>query len=221
MSIARDQIVVAVTGASGSIYAVQLLRALRHAGRTVHVVISGAARQVAVRELGVDFPATTATTADWSRWIETLLTGSICRDWGFSPDVDAAPESSMRTWNVADYSAGIASGSFPTAGMVICPCSTGTLSAIATGASTNLIHRAADVHLKERRPLVVVPRETPLSSIQLENMVRLSHAGVIVMPAMPAFYHQPRSVADLVNFLIARVLDQLKVPHQLVQPWGT
>ena len=104
--------------------------------------------------------------------------------------------------------------------MVICPCSMGTLSAIATGASTNLIHRAADVHLKERRPLVLVPRESPLSLIQLENMTRLSQAGATVLPSMPGFYHQPRSIADLVDFVVARICDHLHVPHKLMQPWG-
>ena len=142
---------------------------------------------------------------------------------GFQQDIDQSNgvDRTTRARNgIDDYSAGIASGSFLTAGMVICPCSMGTLSAIATGASTNLIHRAADVHLKERRPLVLVPRETPLSVIQLENMTRVSHAGATVLPSMPGFYHQPQSIADLVDFVVARICDHLRVPHTLMQRWG-
>ena len=103
---------------------------------------------------------------------------------------------------------------------MICPCSMGTLSSIACGASTNLIQRAADVHLKERRQLVLVPRETPLSSIALDNMTKLSQAGATVLPAMPGFYHAPTCLADLVDFVVARVCDHLSVPHQLMQRWG-
>ncbi|NOX56962.1 MAG: UbiX family flavin prenyltransferase, partial [Planctomycetes bacterium] len=119
-----------------------------------------------------------------------------------------------------DYRAGLASGSFLTGGMVICPCSLGTLSNIAHGTSTNLIHRAAEVHLKERRRLILVPRETPLSGIQLDNMKRLADAGAVILPAMPGFYHQPQSVLDLVDFIVARICDQLGVEHTLVRRWG-
>ena len=119
-----------------------------------------------------------------------------------------------------DFSAGIASGSFLTDGMVICPCSLGTLGAIANGLSSNLIHRAADVHLKERRPLLLVPRETPLSSIQLRNMTRVSEAGAVVLPAMPGFYHRPGSLLEVIDFVVARICDQLQVPHPQVQRWS-
>jgi 4-hydroxy-3-polyprenylbenzoate decarboxylase len=121
----------------------------------------------------------------------------------------------------ADRGAAPASGSALSAGMVICPCSMGTLSAIAVGASRSLVERAADVALKERRPLILVPRETPLSAIHLENMLSLTRAGAVVMPASPGFYHRPAGIDDLVNFVVARVLDHLNVPHRLVARWGT
>jgi 4-hydroxy-3-polyprenylbenzoate decarboxylase len=115
----------------------------------------------------------------------------------------------------------IASGSFLTAGMVICPCSGSTMSAVVTGASKNLIQRAADVHLKERRPLILVPRETPLSKLQLENMHRACDLGAIVLPAMPGWYHGVKTIRDLVDFVVARILDQLKIEHSLMRRWGT
>jgi 4-hydroxy-3-polyprenylbenzoate decarboxylase len=119
-----------------------------------------------------------------------------------------------------DFSAGIASGSFATEGMVICPCSMGTLGSLANGMSSNLIHRAADVHLKERRKLIVVPRETPLSSIQLENMKRLCDAGAVVLPAMPGFYHNPMSIHDLIDFVVGRICDQLGIKVDMIRRWG-
>ena len=119
-----------------------------------------------------------------------------------------------------DRGATPASGSALSAGMVICPCSMGTLSAIAVGASRSLVERAADVALKERRPLILVPRETPLSAIHLENMLRVTRAGAVVMPAAPGFYHRPRSIQDLVDFIVARVLDHLNVEHALVPRWS-
>jgi 4-hydroxy-3-polyprenylbenzoate decarboxylase len=120
-----------------------------------------------------------------------------------------------------DFSAGIASGSFLTRGMVICPCSMGTLASLAGGHSENLIQRAADVHLKEHRKLIVVPRETPISSIQLDNMRRLAEAGVVVLPAMPGYYHGAQTIPDLVDFVVARIADQLGVEHRLMKRWGT
>jgi 4-hydroxy-3-polyprenylbenzoate decarboxylase len=119
-----------------------------------------------------------------------------------------------------NFLAGIASGSFLTAGMAICPCSMGTVAAIAHGMSENLIHRAADVHLKERRKLVLVPRETPLGLIQLRNLTACAEAGAVVLPAMPAYYTLPQSVQDMVDFVVGRVCDQLGVPHQLLKRWG-
>jgi 4-hydroxy-3-polyprenylbenzoate decarboxylase len=222
----QNPVVVAVTGASGSIYAIRLLQVLLDAGRPTHVIISGAARQVILRELGLQFPQGDSGTDVWSAFPSEALQSSIARRFGFAiPEVagrkDASGhQGSIRVWGLNDYSAGIASGSFLTDGMVICPCSMGTLSAIASGASTNLIHRAADVHLKERRPLVLLPRETPLSLIQLENMTRVCQAGATVMPAMPGFYHQPQSIADLVDFIVGRMCDHLRIPHRLFQRWG-
>ena len=219
----RD-VIVAVTGASGSIYAIRLVNVLLDADLTVHLVVSGAARQVLNRELEAEFPQAGSSESAWRQMLAEILHGSVAQQWGFDRKADSHRESTvkgvLRIHGLGDYSAGIASGSFLTAGMVICPCSMGTLSAIATGASTNLIHRAADVHLKERRPLVLVPRETPLSVIQLENMTRVSQAGGTVLPAMPGFYHQPRSIADLVDFVVARICDHLQVSHQLIQRWG-
>ena len=119
-----------------------------------------------------------------------------------------------------NFQAGIASGSFLTTGMVICPCSMGTLAAVAHGVSENLIHRAADVHLKERRKLILVPRETPLGVIQLRNLATVAEAGAVVLPAMPAFYTRPQTVADMVDFIVGRVCDQLGVEHQLLDRWG-
>ncbi|MBY0513584.1 MAG: UbiX family flavin prenyltransferase, partial [Gemmataceae bacterium] len=113
-----------------------------------------------------------------------------------------------------------ASGSFLTAGMAVCPCSMGTLAAIAHGTSENLIHRAADVHLKERRKLVLVPRETPLGLVQLRNMVAVAEAGAVVLPAMPAFYTRPRGIPDMIDFVVGRVCDQFGVEHRLLERWG-
>jgi 4-hydroxy-3-polyprenylbenzoate decarboxylase len=126
----------------------------------------------------------------------------------------------IRYHHYTDFMAPLASGSFLTGGMVVCPCSGSTLSGIAHGASNNLIQRAADVHLKERRKLILVPRETPLSIIQLDNMRRAAEAGAVILPAMPGWYHGVKSLQDLVDFVVARILDQLGVPHQLMRRWG-
>ena len=194
-----DDLVVAMTGASGSPYGVRLLDVLLRAGRTVHLVVSPAATQVMERELGV--------TIDLARFDPTLLLKKV--------DV-----SNLHYHHYRDFSAGIASGSFLTAGMAVCPCSMGTLSAVARGASENLIHRAADVHLKERRKLILVPRETPLGLIQLRNLTAVAEAGAVVLPAMPAFYTLPKTVDDMVDFVVGRVCDQFGVEHKLFPRWG-
>lgn len=191
-------IVVAITGASGAPYAVRLLEALVAAEREVQLIVSSHGLRLLQTEMAIDSVAALRErvgAAQWDRYIALFDDN----DRGASP----------------------ASGSALNAGMVICPCSMGTLSAIAVGASRSLVERAADVALKERRPLLLVPRETPLSAIHLENMLRVTRAGAVVMPASPGFYHRPASVDDLVNFVVARVLDHLGVPQRLAARWGS
>jgi 4-hydroxy-3-polyprenylbenzoate decarboxylase len=226
----RGDLVVAMTGASGSVYALRLVEVLVAAGRTVHLTISPAAVEVLQRELGVTIqldqfdPRQLLPGADQVAHDSKLKALKPSGGAGYAAS-SVFSDSEIFTGKIVyhhyrDYSAGIASGSFLTAGMVICPCSMGTLASIATGQSQNLIHRAADVHLKERRKLIVVPRETPLSVIALDNMKRLAEAGAIVLPAMPGFYHNPKSIPDLVDFIVSRICDQLDVQHELMQRWG-
>jgi 4-hydroxy-3-polyprenylbenzoate decarboxylase len=195
-----SEVVVAITGASGAAYATRLLDVLLRAHERVHLVISPAGAQVLWTELGLrcELESFDHRSLELSHGTERLI-----------------------YHHHLDYSAPIASGSFKTSGMVICPCSMGTLAGVANGLSTNLIQRAADVHLKERRKLIVVPRETPLGSIQLENMKRLADAGAVVLPAMPGFYHQPKSIADLIDFVAGRICDQLGIDVDLVRRWGS
>lgn len=191
--------VVGITGASGAIYGVTLVRELLRAGIDVHLVISDAGWRVLSDELGWNA----------SKRKEMLK---------LHFDIDA--EGELHYHSLQDVGASIASGTFRTAGMVIVPCSMGTLSGIARGASDNLLERAADVMLKERRRLIVVPRETPLNTIHLENMLALSRAGAVILPAMPAYYHKPETIEDLVRFLVGKILDLMDVEHQLVKRWG-
>jgi 4-hydroxy-3-polyprenylbenzoate decarboxylase len=188
----------AITGASGAPYALRLLQVLGRSGRTVHLTISDSGAQVLREELGL--------TVSLSRF-----KASVFGDLGPGRIV---------YHHHADFSAGIASGSFPTAGMVIVPCSMSTLGAIAHGITANLITRAADVHLKEHRKLILVPREMPLSLIHLENMRAVTRAGAIVMPAMPGWYHRPRRLDDLIDFVVARICDQLGIENTLMKRWG-
>lgn len=223
----RD-LVLAMTGASGAIYAVRLLEVLTAAGRNVHLTISPSAATVLDKELGIKvsltkFDLETLLPSDGGREDSQLrLLRGMAPGFVFdnSSILSEATKGRVVYHHYQDFMAGIASGSFLTGGMVICPCSMGTLSAIAHGLSENLIHRAADVHLKERRKLIVVPRETPLGSIQLENMKRLVDAGGTVLPAMPGFYHNPTSIHDLVDFVVARICDHLGVEHRLMTRWG-
>jgi flavin prenyltransferase len=212
--------VLAMTGASGAIYGVRLLQQLIFAERYVHLTISDSAKLVCKQELGLDLDAGDV--------IESLLSFHLPEDgwdeysrskWQ-APSPSALRSSHVTLHDAKNFMSPIASGSFRTAGMVICPCSGSTLSGIVHAGGRDLIQRAAEVHLKERRQLIVVPRETPLSLFQLENMQRLASAGGVVMPAMPGWYHGVRGMIDLVDFVVARVLDHLHVEHLLMQRWG-
>jgi 4-hydroxy-3-polyprenylbenzoate decarboxylase len=187
----------AVTGASGAPYAVRLLECLVAAEQPVSLIVSDHGLRLLSTEMGIASVAALRERVGSTAW-----------------------DGVVRVYDDRDRGAAPASGSSLSAGMVICPCSMGTISAIAVGASRSLIERSADVVLKERRRLVVVPRETPYSAIHLENMLTLTRAGAVVMPASPGFYHRPSSVDDLVSFVVARVLDHLEVTHTLVPRWG-
>jgi 4-hydroxy-3-polyprenylbenzoate decarboxylase len=200
---AATDLVVALTGASGLPYGVRLLEVLLAAGRTVHLSVSPAAVEVLQHEMDRD--------VELDRFDPGDLLG---------PAAQQLDCSRLHYHHYRNFQAGIASGSFLTAGMAVCPCSMGTAAAIAQGLSDNLIHRAADVHLKERRKLVLVPRETPLGLVQLRNLAACAEAGAVVLPAMPAFYTRPRTLADAVDFIVGRVCDQLAVEHDLLKRWG-
>jgi 4-hydroxy-3-polyprenylbenzoate decarboxylase len=193
----RRPIVVAITGASGAPYAVRLLDALAAAAQPVALIVSDHGLRLLQTEMGIGSVAALRERIGSASW-----------------------DASVRVYDDRDRGAAPASGSALSAGMVICPCSMGTISAIAVGASRSLVERAADVTLKERRRLIVVPRETPYSAIHLENMLSLTRAGAVVMPASPGFYHRPDSIDDLVAFVVARILDHLDVPNSLVPRWG-
>ncbi|MCE8002495.1 UbiX family flavin prenyltransferase [Halomonas sp. MCCC 1A11081] len=195
-------VTVALTGASGAQYGLRLIEALIAAGHEVWVMVSKAAHLVIETETDASLPARP------ERLAQALSERS------------GAAEGQIRCFGREDWMAPVASGSGAPSAMVICPCSTGTLSAVATGASNNLIERAADVALKERRQLILVPRETPLSAIHLEHMLNLARLGAVVLPAAPGFYHRPTTVDDLVDFIVARILNQLGIEHRLMPRWG-
>ena len=196
----------ALTGASGMPYGLRLLECLLTAGCRVQLLYSQAAQIVARQEMDFELPSRPAEAKE----------ALIAR---FSPFF-AVDRNNLQVFGREEWFAPVASGSNPPDAMIICPCSMGTLAGIAQGLSDNLIERAADVVLKEGRKLVLVPRETPFSPIHLENMLRLSRAGAIILPPNPGFYHHPESVADIVDFVVARLLDQVGVPHTLMQRWG-
>src|SRR5699024_6543262 len=198
----RRRVTLAFTGASGAPYGLRLLQCLLQADAEVYVILSKAARVVMGMETDLRLPAGTGKTEVALRAFSDTKLGRLV------------------VCGLEQWTAPVASGSGAPASMVVCPCSTGTLSAIATGASNNLIERAADVALKEHRQLIIVPREAPLSPIHLENMLKLAQLGVTVMPAAPGFYNQPQSVGDMVDFIVARILDQLGIQQQLVPRWG-
>ena len=226
----KRRIVVALTGASGATYGVRLLEVLAAAGCDVHLTISAAAQAVLKQELDLNVDLDNfkpsmlmldlAATPKDRKLRKIRSMAGISSESSNVLEVGSGEAGGFHYYHYRDYLAPISSGSFLTDGMVICPCSSGTLSAIVNGTSANLIHRAADVHLKERRKLVLVPRETPLSPMQLDNLQRASSAGALIMPAMPAFYHGVKSIRDLVDFVVARICDQLKIPHQLIKRWG-
>ncbi|BCB28464.1 flavin prenyltransferase UbiX [Sulfurimicrobium lacus] len=195
-------ITLALTGASGMPYALRLLESLLEADRTVYLLYSQAAQIVAKQELGLNFPSSSRDLQLQLRERYTHLTGSL------------------KVFGREEWFAPIASGSGAADAMVVCPCTMGTLAAIATGMSDNLIERAADVMLKEQRKLILVPREMPFSAIHLENMLKLARLGTVILPANPGFYHHPKTVQDVVDFVVARILDHLGVPHQLMARWG-
>lgn len=188
------QIVLGITGASGAIYALRFAQLAVRADVHLHVVASAHGRQLLAEEL------------DMKQLTPAILGGDRAEN--------------VTIYSHLDLAARISSGSFLTDGMVICPCSSNTLAAVATGLADNLVTRAAMVTLKEARKLVLVPREMPLHQIEIENMLRLSRAGVIICPASPGFYHRPQRVEDLVDFVVARVLDLLQIPHELALRWN-
>lgn len=195
-------VTLAFTGASGMPYGVRLLECLLAAGVRVYLLYSQVAQVVARQEMELALPARAKEAEQ------------------FFAERFAARPGQLQAFGREEWFAPVASGSNPADAMVVCPCSMGTLAAVATGLADNLIERACDVMLKEARKLILVPRETPLSAIHLENMLRLVHAGAVILPANPGFYHRPESVQAVVDFVVARVLDQLHVAHQLVARWG-
>lgn len=202
MSQAEQPVAVAITGASGSAYALRLIECLIEGGERVDLMISQAGQIVLKMESDLEVPAQPKEAEQ------------------FLSDHFKASPGQLRVFGRQQWMAPVASGSNPPRAMVVCPCTTGTLSAIACGASNDLLERAADVVLKERRRLVLVVRETPFSDIHLENMLRLSRMGAVIMPANPGFYHKPQSIEEVVDFMVARILDQLEIPHTLMRRWG-
>lgn len=190
--------IVGMTGASGAIYGIRFIQTLLDAGHEVHLVITESGWRVLLEEL---------------HWNVTRREECLNQHFGNRPG-------DLKFYPIKDVGAAIASGSFRTDGMIVIPCSMGTLSGLAHGASGNLLERAADVVMKEGRPLLLVPRETPLNAIHLENMLKLSRLGVKILPAMPGFYHQPESIDDLVNFVVGKALDSIGVEQKLFRRWG-
>lgn len=199
----KERISIAITGASGVQYSLRLIEVLLSYGYPLNIVISKAALLVFAMEMDIQLGNQPQVQK------ERLLSLVKCDD-----------PSLVEVYGIEDWSAPMASGSNVSKAMVIVPATTGTLSAVATGQSNNLIERAADVMMKERKPLVIVLRETPFNAIHLRNMLTLTEAGAIVMPANPGFYHMPKTVEDIIDFMVARILDQLNIEHNLMNKWG-
>ena len=202
MTAANPAIAVAITGASGAPYALRLLQQLVASGEQVYVMISAPGQVVLSMESDLKLAGRPAET-------QRLLSERF-----------AAGDGQIQVFGREEWTAPVASGSHAPRAMVVCPCTTGTLSNIANGACSNLIDRAADVMIKEGRKLVLVPRETPFSAIHLENMLKLARLGVVILPPNPGFYHAPASIDDLVDFVVSRILDQLDVANDLSPRWG-
>lgn len=196
-------ITLGLTGASGLQYGLRLLECLLKANKDVNLMFSQAAHAVATYELNFQLPKQTSKLHE------------------FLSDRFNAKQNQLRIFDQFEWTSPVASGSSAATAMIICPCSSGTLASIAHGMSNNLIERAADVMIKENRKLIVVPRETPLSLAHVENMQKLIRMNVVVLPASPGFYHKPTTINELVDFIVARILDHLNIEHQLVQRWGT
>ncbi|MCV6639524.1 flavin prenyltransferase UbiX [Candidatus Albibeggiatoa sp. nov. NOAA] len=197
-----DSITLAMTGASGAIYGVRLLEQLLLAGKTVHFLLSTPARLVIKMELSISLPS---RASDLKKQLVEKY---------------SAKAEQLYVYGLEQWTAPVASGSAISRAMVICPCTSGTMASIAHGMSRNLIERAADVSLKERKQLILVHRETPLSPIHMQNMLTLSQAGAIILPASPAFYNQPQTIQDVTDTVVARILDHLNIEHQLLPRWG-
>ncbi len=218
-STSEHPLVLAITGASGAVYAVRLLQCLCEAKVSVHLVMSPSAATVIQQELQLDVGPNRDR-------VELLLgynwpDAATQNQWRPRTAQQVAKDREYIAFHdYQNYMTPIASGSFLTRGMVICPCSGATISGVVHASGNNLIQRAADVHLKEHRKLILVPRETPMSVFQLENMHRAAQAGAIVLPAMPGWYHNVKTVVDLIDFVVARILDHLQVPNSLMQRWS-
>lgn len=195
-------ITLALSGASGLAYGLRLLECLLNTNTRVHLLTTQAAHVVAAQELKITLPSRAADLENWL--LERYPNG----------------REKLRVFGREDWFAPMASGTGVGDAMVVCPCSMGTLAAIAQGLSDNLIERAADVMIKENRKLILVPRETPFSALHLENMLKLARLNVTILPANPGFYHHPQRIEDLVDFIVARILDQLGIPHDIMPRWG-
>ena len=215
----ENPLVLAITGASGAVYAVRLLQCLCDAQVPVHIVMSPSAATVIQQELQLELGPKRDRIDLMLKycWPDVATQNQW---WPRSAQQVAKDLEYITLHDYQNYMTPIASGSFLTRGMVICPCSGATLSGVVHAAGNNLIQRAADVHIKEHRKLILVPRETPMSVFQLENMQRAAQAGAVVLPAMPGWYHNVRSVVDLIDFVVARILDHLQVPNTLMQRWA-